>query len=66
MRQVKHFNELSQVVKQKKAYRYLKSKQKLLLIDLENTLIDKVQVKSLEMFTILQDQPEFKDNFICF
>jgi hypothetical protein len=66
MRQVEHFNELSQVMKQKKSFRYLESKQKLLLIDLEDTLISKIAVTSLETLSILQDQPEFKANFICF
>jgi hypothetical protein len=66
MRQVEHFNELSQAMKEKKAFRYLKSKQKLLLIDLEDTLISKVEVKNLETLSILRDQPEFEANFICF
>lgn len=44
MRQIERFNELSQASKEKRAFRYFKSKQKLLLIDLENTLITKIPV----------------------
>ena len=53
MRQTERFDELSQYTKEKRAFRFLKSKQKLLLIDLENTLITKIPVESIETLRIL-------------